>query len=118
MLNDKFGIQARGGCSCAGTYGHYLLNVSEDISKDITDSISSGDNSKKPGWIRVSLHPTMTAEEVNYIADSIQTLAEQFPVWANEYTFNRTKNEVLYKDSKEDKFVIDYINTCFSHSMR
>lgn len=117
MLNDKFGIQARGGCSCAGTYGHYLLNVSEDISKDITDSISSGDNSKKPGWIRVSLHPTMTEEEVLYIANSIQTLAEQFPLWTNEYTFNRTKNVVLCKDTTEDTFVIDYINQCFSHSM-
>ncbi len=117
MLNDKFGIQARGGCSCAGTYGHYLLNVSEDISKDITDSISIGDNSKKPGWIRVSLHPTMKEEEVLYIADSIQSLAQQFPQWTNEYSFNRTKNVVLYKETTEDSFVIDYINKCFSHSM-
>jgi hypothetical protein len=59
----------------------------------------------------------MTEEEVNYIADSIQTLAKQFPLWTTEYTFNRTKNVVLCKDTTEDTFVIDYINQCFSYSM-
>lgn len=114
LLNDKFGIQARGGCSCAGTYGHYLLNVSADTSKAITDSISEGDNSKKPGWIRISLHPTMTTEEAEFIASSIQQLAEHFTHWEKDYHFNRSKNIVHYQNTKEDAFVVDYINRCFT----
>src|SRR5690606_14311487 len=67
MLNDKFGIQTRGGCSCAGTYGHYLLHVLPDQSNKITSLINEGDLSEKPGWIRLSIHPTMTNQEIRYI---------------------------------------------------
>jgi selenocysteine lyase/cysteine desulfurase len=55
LLNDMYGIQVRGGCSCAGTYGHYLLNVSYDYSHSITDQIDGGNLSLKPGWIRLSV---------------------------------------------------------------
>ena len=64
LLNDRFGIQLRGGCSCAGTYGHFLLDVDFKLSKEITDRIDAGDLSMKPGWIRLSLHPTMTDDEL------------------------------------------------------
>ena len=50
LLNDKYGIQTRGGCACAGTYGHFLLEVSYEQSQEITDKISHGDLSDKPGW--------------------------------------------------------------------
>ncbi|MCS6834194.1 MAG: aminotransferase class V-fold PLP-dependent enzyme, partial [Flammeovirgaceae bacterium] len=75
LLNDLFGIQTRGGCSCAGTYGHYLLHVDPKTSKEITDLIDTGDLSKKPGWVRVSLHPTMTDEEVIQIGNAIRYIA-------------------------------------------
>ncbi len=68
LLNDKFGIQVRGGCSCAGTYGHFLLNVDFKLSLEITHRIDAGDLSLKPGWIRVSLHPTMTDDELFFIS--------------------------------------------------
>ncbi|RZL40009.1 MAG: aminotransferase class V-fold PLP-dependent enzyme, partial [Pedobacter sp.] len=58
ILNDRFGIQTRGGCSCAGTYGHYLLHVDEEKSHELTSKIDSGDLILKPGWIRMSIHPT------------------------------------------------------------
>ncbi len=83
ILNDHFGIQVRGGCSCAGTYGHYLLNVSEDHSKRITNLINRGDFSEKPGWIRLSLHPVMSNNEILYIADAIQQLCQNHQEWAN-----------------------------------
>lgn len=70
-LSDVFGIQVRGGCSCAGTYGHYLLGIDKAESNRITDLIDQGDESQKPGWVRLSIHPTMTNEEVEYIVDSI-----------------------------------------------
>jgi len=72
LLNDKFGIQVRGGCACAGTYGHFLLDVTHDQSHRITDRINFGDLSQKPGWIRLSLHPTMTNEELLFILDGIR----------------------------------------------
>ncbi len=74
QLNDTYGIQSRGGCSCAGTYGHYLLGVNQARSKHITDLIDAGDDSEKPGWVRISIHPTMLAEEVLYIASSIKKI--------------------------------------------
>ncbi|TFG48282.1 MAG: aminotransferase class V-fold PLP-dependent enzyme, partial [Anaerolineales bacterium] len=88
LLNDKFGIQSRGGCSCAGTYGHYLLNIDPGKSRLITDLIDRGDYSEKPGWIRISLHPTMTDEEVIFIGNSIKSMADKFPLWREEYDFD------------------------------
>ncbi|MEL7121821.1 MAG: aminotransferase class V-fold PLP-dependent enzyme, partial [Bacteroidota bacterium] len=67
LLNDRYGIQVRGGCSCAGTYGHYLLHVDPRRSKSITDEISMGNLLNKPGWIRMSIHPITTDEELDYI---------------------------------------------------
>ena len=60
LLNDRFGIQTRGGCSCAGTYGHFLLHVDQQMSHELTDEISIGELVRKPGWIRMSIHPTTT----------------------------------------------------------
>ena len=57
LLNDRFGIQTRGGCSCAGPYGHYLLHVTKNESHRITDKINHGDLTDKPGWVRLSVHP-------------------------------------------------------------
>ncbi|MEQ9007041.1 MAG: aminotransferase class V-fold PLP-dependent enzyme, partial [Ekhidna sp.] len=71
-LNDHYGIQVRGGCSCAGTYGHFLLDISKEESKRITDLIDQGDVSQKPGWVRLSIHPTMTVEEIRFIVKAIE----------------------------------------------
>lgn len=76
ILNDRFGIQTRGGCSCAGTYGHYLLHVDKKQSHTITQAITEGDYSRKSGWIRMSLHPTNTNSEIDYILSAIEGLAK------------------------------------------
>ena len=93
LLNDHFGVQVRGGCSCAGTYGHYLLHVGPRRSKRITDKINSGDLSEKPGWIRMSLHPTMTTDEVHYIVDAIRETAKNAEKWEKDYTYDPSINE-------------------------
>ncbi len=103
ILSDKFGIQARGGCSCAGTYGHYLLNVDQSQSQQITDLINLGDFSNKPGWIRVSLHPTMTNEEVEFIGNSIQELAKNFKEWGAGYDFIPCQNSLTLTDRSADE---------------
>ncbi len=93
LLNDRFGIQVRGGCSCAGTYGHYLLEVSEEYSNAITSQINSGDLTNKPGWIRLSIHPVMTDEEIDYILDAIEALSKDFAKWQEDYEYYPKKNE-------------------------
>jgi selenocysteine lyase/cysteine desulfurase len=97
LLNDLFGIQVRGGCSCAGTYGHYLLNVTRELSKKITDEIDGGDYSDKPGWIRLSLHPTMTDEEIDYITAAIRDVAQNFCRWQADYVYDRHTNEFRHR---------------------
>lgn len=70
-LNDRFGIQCRGGCSCAGTYGHFLLNIDAPRSYAILDALKKGDHEAKPGWVRLSIHPTTTDDEIEYLIEAV-----------------------------------------------
>jgi len=97
LLNDRFGIQVRGGCSCAGTYGHYLLNVDQAYSKSITSKINEGDSSDKPGWIRMSIHPVMTDDELAYVLDAIRQLAANHQHWQQDYMHLPRTNEYLHR---------------------
>lgn len=99
ILNDRFGIQTRGGCSCAGTYGHYLLHVDEEKSHELTSKIDSGDLILKPGWIRMSIHPTTTNAEIQYVLDSIKLMAEHHKDWAADYDYNKSTNEFIHKQA-------------------
>ena len=100
LLNDRFGIQTRGGCSCAGTYGHYLLNVDQSTSKSIELKILEGCLIERPGWVRMSIHPIMTNEEIIFICDSIKEVAANFKTWGEDYTYNSSKNEFVHKSNK------------------
>lgn len=112
LLNDHFGIQTRGGCSCAGTYGHYLLHVDQETSNDLVCQITSGDLIKKPGWIRMSIHPTTTTEEIQWVCDSIKALAENHQEWGREYHYNSKTNEFTHKN---DKLVVkELVKTWFA----
>jgi selenocysteine lyase/cysteine desulfurase len=93
LLNDKFGIQTRGGCSCAGTYGHYLLHVDQETSNQLVCQIATGDLIQKPGWIRMSVHPTTTTEEIQYVCESILALAKNHNLWSADYEYNPKTNE-------------------------
>jgi selenocysteine lyase/cysteine desulfurase len=101
LLNDKYGIQVRGGCSCAGTYGHFLLNVDSRLSKEITDRIDAGDLSLKPGWIRLSLHPTMSNAELLFIISAIKETVEMAGEWGKDYLYNSGTNEYYHKTFRE-----------------
>ncbi|HLZ16254.1 MAG TPA: aminotransferase class V-fold PLP-dependent enzyme, partial [Cyclobacteriaceae bacterium] len=101
LLNDKFGIQTRGGCSCAGTYGHQLLNVDAAQSQKIWRAIQYGDLSSKPGWIRVSIHPTMTDGEIEFIMDAIESTASSFREWMADYDYDQSSNEYTIKKGTE-----------------
>ena len=102
LLNDRFGIQSRGGCSCAGTYGHYLLSVDKDFSHSITSEISCGILDNKPGWVRVSFHPTTTNEELQYVLNALKQLCENHKTWAKDYTYNPKSNEYIHLNEKKE----------------
>ena len=97
LLNDQFGIQTRGGCSCAGPYGHVLLNVDRNRSHAMRAAIVAGDQSRKPGWIRLSVHPTMTNVEIVYILDAIEATAVNFREWAADYRYDAGSNEYRFR---------------------
>jgi selenocysteine lyase/cysteine desulfurase len=93
LLNDRYGIQTRGGCSCAGSYGHILFNISQSTSIHITSLIDSCDLSAKPGWVRVSLHPTMTDDEARFVGKAICETIRNYPVWGADYTYHKETGE-------------------------
>ncbi len=102
LLSDRFGIQVRGGCACAGTYGHYLLNVDYRHSKKITTLINRGDLSLKPGWVRLSLHPTMTTEDLYITADALKQIGKNYKKWGEDYVYDNRTNEFYHKSGRHD----------------
>jgi selenocysteine lyase/cysteine desulfurase len=104
LLNDLFGIQMRGGCSCAGTYGHYLLHIDPSRSKRITSMIDNHDLSKKPGWVRFSIHPTMTDSE----------LVTNMETYLVDYNYNKDNNEYYHISESVDG--VNYLKDWFSYS--
>jgi selenocysteine lyase/cysteine desulfurase len=97
MLNDRFGIQARGGCSCAGSYGHLLLGIEEARSYEILHLLHAGELWHKPGWVRLSIHPTMTDAEIDYIMDAIEMTMERYEEWGKDYIYDPVCHEYGYK---------------------
>ena len=102
LLNDRYGIQARGGCSCAGTYGHYLLHVDLQQSHRITDQIDSGDLSDKPGWVRVSFHPTSSDMDVQFVCQAILDIAASGDAWARDYVHLPQMNDYRHVEARDD----------------
>ena len=76
ILNDLFGIQSRGGCSCAGPYGHRLLGIDLDRSHEFERQISGGCEGIKPGWVRVSFNYFVSDEVFRYIVEAVSLVAE------------------------------------------
>jgi selenocysteine lyase/cysteine desulfurase len=113
ILNDRFGIQTRGGCSCAGTYGHYLLDVNPEHSKSITDLISTGNCSSKPGWIRLSIHPTHSNTEIEFIVDAITKLAQNHSEWQQDYDIDHISGNVTPRDLSTMQELEYDIDMCF-----
>ncbi|MEL0614603.1 aminotransferase class V-fold PLP-dependent enzyme [Marinomonas arenicola] len=75
LLNDLFGIQVRGGCSCAGPYGHQLLGIDNQRSARIQEALSHGEKLVKPGWVRFNLNYFLTQSDVDFILDAIDFIA-------------------------------------------
>ncbi|NOR19582.1 MAG: aminotransferase class V-fold PLP-dependent enzyme, partial [Xanthomonadales bacterium] len=88
LLNDLFCIQSRAGCSCAGPYGHRLLDIDEETSEQYRRTVTDGYSGIKPGWCRVSMHYVMDDLEVNYLLDAVDFVAEHGELFLRLYDFD------------------------------
>jgi len=102
FLNDRFGIQSRGGCSCAGTYGHYLFKLSRVVSDVIHEMIQAGCLTDKPGWVRISVHPTMKDSEIDYICDALEQIVQNYSIWEKDYIYDQITNDFEFIGEQHD----------------
>jgi hypothetical protein len=109
LLNDLFGIQSRAGCSCAGPYGHLLLDISDDVSSKYRHSIQQGLLGLKPGWVRINIHYTFHRDEVDFLARAIEFVAKNGHLFLPEYTFHIHSGEWIHKEyqDKETEFGLE-----------
>ncbi len=98
MLSDIYGIQARGGCACAGPYAHRLLNIGQAESEHLWAELQAGKEMKKPGWVRLNFSYLMAEDTVQYIIDSVNALsfiAEEIAVrYQADHATARFKSDV------------------------
>lgn len=85
MLSDYFGIQARGGCACAGPYAHRLLGLTESLSEELDDRLAEGDELRKPGWVRLNLSYLMDDAKADFVISAVSKLARDADLLAQEY---------------------------------
>ncbi|WP_170444538.1 aminotransferase class V-fold PLP-dependent enzyme [Ruegeria arenilitoris] len=85
MLSDIYGIQARGGCACAGPYAHRLLGIDKAASEALHAALSAGEEMKKPGWVRLNFSYMMTEDTVQFIIDSVNDLSHRTQEYAPFY---------------------------------
>ncbi|CAJ2675859.1 unnamed protein product [Trifolium pratense] len=100
LLNDLFGIQARGGCACAGPYGHDLLNINKSQSLAIRSSVQEGYIGVKPGWTRVSFLYYMSEEDFEYILSAREFVAVYGQRFFPLYNFNLRNGSWRMKTDK------------------
>ncbi|XP_010245842.1 PREDICTED: uncharacterized protein LOC104589278 [Nelumbo nucifera] len=104
LLNDLFGIQARGGCACAGPYGHLLLDVKETLSLAFRSAVQKGYSGVKPGWTRVSFPYYMSIEEFEFILAAMEFLSIYGQRFLPLYHFNwKTGNWTFKKRAFVEK---------------
>ncbi|XP_052189175.1 uncharacterized protein LOC127799298 [Diospyros lotus] len=111
LLNDLFGVQARGGCACAGPYGHSLLNVDETKSLAFRSAIQMGYNGVKPGWTRVSFPYYMKKEEFEFILAAIEFIAIYGQRFLPLYRFNWRTGAWTFKKAAL-KETLQALNEC------
>jgi len=88
ILNDLFGIQSRAGCSCAGPYGHRLLDIDEETSEEYRSCVTDGFSGIKPGWCRISMHYVMDDLEVDFLLDAVDFVAQYGAQFLHLYDFD------------------------------
>ena len=102
VLNDVFGIQSRGGCSCAGPYAHTLLGIDLSHAKAIESLVVNGDSIMRPGWVRLNFCQFMDPATVNYIVQAVELVAEHAWRILPYYAFNEDVGCWAFQGEKLD----------------
>jgi selenocysteine lyase/cysteine desulfurase len=102
LLNDLFGIQSRAGCSCAGPYGHRLLDIDEETSEKYRSAVQQGHCGLKPGWCRVGLHWVMDDAEADYVIEAVHFLAREGHHFLALYDFDLDSGTWVHKYAASD----------------
>jgi selenocysteine lyase/cysteine desulfurase len=98
LLNDLFGIQARGGCSCAGPYGHRLLGIDLDRSHEYEREITGGCEGIKPGWVRVNFNYFLSDVVADYIVEAVRLVARDGWRLMSDYRFDTASGRWTHRD--------------------
>lgn len=99
LLNDLFGIQARGGCSCAGPYGHHLLGIDERTSAALDTAIDDGHLVLRPGWVRLNFNYFIDEDTFHYLVSAVELVATHGWRLLPYYRFDQASGTWRYGDS-------------------
>jgi len=102
LLNDLFGIQARGGCSCAGPYGHRLLGIDLSTSHEFEREIMQGCEGIKPGWVRVNFNYFISEEVFEFITEALSLVAEHGWKLIPDYLFDSATGAWKHRRGRPD----------------
>jgi selenocysteine lyase/cysteine desulfurase len=102
LLNDLFGIQARGGCSCAGPYGHRLLGIDIEQSQAFQHEISAGCEGIKPGWVRVNFTYFLDETVADFIIDAVRFVAREGDRFLADYRFDPPSGLWRHRDARTE----------------
>jgi selenocysteine lyase/cysteine desulfurase len=100
LLNDLFGIQARGGCSCAGPYGHELLGMNMARSRALEKQILQGHMVLRPGWVRLNFNYFIGEETFEYLLEAIDLVATHGWKFLPYYEFDKSSGTWRYQGQK------------------
>jgi selenocysteine lyase/cysteine desulfurase len=97
LLNDLFGIQARGGCSCAGPYGHSLLGIDVEASHRLDEEVTRGNAVLRPGWVRMNFNYFLDDESVEYLLKAVELVAEHGWKLLSHYRYLKDSGTWVYR---------------------
>jgi selenocysteine lyase/cysteine desulfurase len=97
LLNDLFGIQARGGCSCAGPYGHSLLGIDAEASHRLDEEVTRGNAVLRPGWVRMNFNYFLDDDSVEYLLKAVELVAEHGWKLLSHYRYLKDSGTWVYR---------------------
>ena len=114
LLNDLFGIQARGGCSCAGPYGHSLLKLNRANSLDLEQAVANGHGILRPGWIRINFNYFFDEHTVDYLVRAIELIAQHGWKLLTQYDYDEKTGIWSYINAIKNTVIHDLHDLVFT----
>ena len=102
LLNDLLGIQARGGCSCAGPYGHRLLGIDLTASREFEAEVTRGCEGIKPGWVRIGFNYFISDTVFDFLVDAVHLVADEGWKLLPDYVFEPASGRWRHAESRHE----------------